>query len=74
LPFHVTTVICGDTADDLPSIYDRVRVMGAARWGLFFLVAVGRGRVLQPLSVERAEEVLRWTAELAPRTSPATGS
>jgi len=65
LPFQVNTVVCGDTANDLPLIYDRVRALSAARWSLFFLVTVGRGRVLQPISAERAEEVLLWAAALA---------
>jgi len=65
LPFQVNTVVCGDTAADLPAIYDRVRAMGAARWSLFFLVSVGRGRVLQPMTAERAEEILGWAASIA---------
>jgi radical SAM protein with 4Fe4S-binding SPASM domain len=39
--------------------------MGAARWSLFFLVSVGRGQVLQPISAERAERLLGWIASLA---------
>jgi len=70
VPFQVNTVVCGDTVDDLPAIYDRVRAMGAARWSLFFLVAVGRGRVLQPISAERAEEILGWAASLAATHRP----
>jgi radical SAM protein len=70
LPFQVNTVVCGDTVDDLPAIYDLVRAMGAARWSLFFLVAVGRGRVLQPISAGRAEEVLQWAAALAATHRP----
>jgi radical SAM protein len=65
LPFQVNTVVCGDTVDDLPAIYERVQQMGASRWSLFFLVTVGRGRVLQPISAERAESVLEWAAGLA---------
>lgn len=64
LPFQVNTLVCEDTVDDLPSIYDRVIAMGAARWSLFFVVSVGRGRVLQPVSPEKAEAVLRWVTDL----------
>lgn len=39
--------------------------MAAARWSLFFLVTVGRGQVLTPITPERAEEVLRWAASLS---------
>jgi radical SAM protein len=65
LPFQVNTLVCGETVDDLPAVYEHVKAMGAARWSLFFLVTVGRGRVLQPLNPERAEQVLIWAATLA---------
>jgi len=65
LPFQVNTLVCTDTIDDLPAIYEQVLALGAARWSLFFLVTVGRGEVLQPVSPERAEELLNWVAGLA---------
>ncbi len=65
LPFQVNTLVCADTVDDLPAIHEQVVVMGAARWSLFFLVAVGRGQVLQPVSAERAEALLGWVAGLS---------
>ena len=63
LPFQVNTLVCAETVDDLPALYDHVVALGAARWSLFFLVTVGRGDVLAPLSPERAEAVLAWVAE-----------
>jgi radical SAM protein len=65
LPFQVNTLVCEETVDDLPAIYDQVAALGAARWSLFFLVTVGRGQVLQPLSRERAEALLGWVADLS---------
>ncbi|MBK8252162.1 MAG: radical SAM protein [Polyangiaceae bacterium] len=65
LPFQVNTLVCAATVDDLPAIYKEVVAIGAARWSLFFLVTVGRGNVLEPISQERAEEVLVWVAKLA---------
>ncbi len=65
LPFQVNTLVCEETVGDLPLIYKHVVEMGAARWSLFFLVTVGRGSVLQPISRERAEELLGWVASLA---------
>lgn len=65
LPFQVNTLVCEETAADLPTIYEHVVAMGAARWSLFFLVTVGRGSVLQPVSQEKAEEILSWVAGLA---------
>jgi radical SAM protein len=64
LPFQVNTLVCADTVDDLPAIYDQVVKFGAARWSLFFLVSVGRGQLLQPISPQRTEQVLRWLAGL----------
>ncbi len=60
LPFQVNTLVCAETVDDLPAVYDQAAGLGAARWSLFFLVAVGRGQLLQPVSAERAESVLLW--------------
>lgn len=65
LPFQVNTLVCADTVDDLPAIHGQVVVIGAARWSLFFLVTVGRGQVLQPVSAERAEALLGWVAGLS---------
>jgi len=65
LPFQVNTLVCAETVDDLPAIHDLVVAMGAARWSLFFLVTVGRGQVLQPVSPERAEALLGWVAGLS---------
>ncbi len=73
LPFQVNTLVCEETLADLPAIYDHVVAMGAARWSLFFLVTVGRGSVLQPISQEKAEELLLWVAGLAAQRKPGRG-
>ncbi|HUE87001.1 MAG TPA: TIGR04053 family radical SAM/SPASM domain-containing protein [Vicinamibacterales bacterium] len=64
LLFQVNTLVCAETADDLPAIHERVVAMGAARWSLFFLVNVGRGEVLASIPPEHAEAVLNWAATL----------
>ena len=71
LPFQINTLVCLETVDDLPKIYEQVVAMGAARWSLFFLVSVGRGQVLQAVSPHSAERVLAWIAWLSRR--PAHG-
>ena len=71
LPFQVNTLVCTDTVDDLPAIYQHVLALGAARWSLFFLVTVGRGEVLEPVTPERADELLHWIASLAPQAREA---
>ncbi len=64
LPFQVNTLVCAGTSDDLPDIYDEVAALGAARWSLFFLVSVGRGQELQPVTPPQAEAILSWAAAL----------
>ena len=70
LPFQVNTLVCAETADDLPKIQQQIDALGAARWSLFFLVTVGRGQVLRPVSAGRAEEILKWIAALPGRRGP----
>jgi MoaA/NifB/PqqE/SkfB family radical SAM enzyme len=67
LPFQVNTLVCEHTVDDMPAIHEAVIALGAARWSLFFLVTVGRGQALQPVSAERAERLLAWVAGLGGR-------
>lgn len=65
LPLQVNTLVSKETAPDLPALYELLKDRGLARWSLFFLIAVGRGKVLEPLSVEASEEVMRWIHETA---------
>jgi radical SAM protein len=64
IAFQVNTLVAGETAADLPAVHRLVTEMGAARWSLFFLIAVGRGAVLTPVTAERAEALLEWLAGL----------
>jgi AdoMet-dependent heme synthase len=55
--------------DDISAIYELLQPLGVARWSLFFLISVGRGKVLQPLSPERGEQMMGWiyeTSKVAP--------
>ncbi|TKX79104.1 TIGR04053 family radical SAM/SPASM domain-containing protein [Halorubrum sp. SD626R] len=65
IPLQINTTVCADTVADLPAIRDRVRELGAVLWSVFFLVPVGRGRVLDPVSPERAEETMAWLHEVS---------
>ena len=60
LSLQVNTPVTAGTLADLPAVYERVRALGAARWSLFFLIQVGRGRDLQQLSPAAAEALLAW--------------
>jgi radical SAM protein len=60
MPVQVNTLVSAETAGDLPAIYELLKPMGVARWSLFFLISVGRGKVLQPLSPEDSEKLMKW--------------
>lgn len=64
LPFQVNTLVSSETIADLSAIHRRVQDMGAARWSLFFLVSVGRGATLEPVTPDQADTVLQWAAAL----------
>ncbi|HVC91342.1 MAG TPA: TIGR04053 family radical SAM/SPASM domain-containing protein [Acidobacteriaceae bacterium] len=65
MPIQVNTLVSQETADDLPAVYELLKTIQVMRWSLFFLIAVGRGKLLQPLSPEKGEELMRWIYSLA---------
>ncbi|ELY29119.1 Fe-S oxidoreductase [Halogeometricum borinquense DSM 11551] len=65
LPLQVNTTVCAETVDELPKIRQLVEDLGAVLWSVFFLVPVGRGRVLDPISPARAEGVMEWLSHVA---------
>jgi MoaA/NifB/PqqE/SkfB family radical SAM enzyme len=64
LPVQINTLVAAETLGDLPEVYERACDVGALRWSLFFLVAVGRGASLQPVTPRQADAVMRWAASL----------
>lgn len=66
IPLQINTLVAAETEPHLEEIAKLVARLGAARWSLFFLIAVGRGRVLRPLGSQECEQRLRWLAERAP--------
>jgi MoaA/NifB/PqqE/SkfB family radical SAM enzyme len=69
MPLQVNTLVAAETADDLPAIYELLKSLGVAQWSLFFLISVGRGKVLEPLSPEEGEKLMSWiyeTSRIAP--------
>ncbi len=65
IPLQINTLVTAETEPDLEEIAKVVTRLGASRWSLFFLVPVGRGRTLSPLSARECETTLRWLAEHA---------
>jgi radical SAM protein len=67
LPLQINTTVCAETVEELPAVRSLVADLGAVLWSVFFLVPVGRGRVLDPITPERAERVMEWLAEVSDR-------
>ena len=68
-PIQVNTLVSEETADDLPAIFELLKSMKVMRWSLFFLIAVGRGKTLQPVSPERGEELMQLDLRPVPHRS-----
>lgn len=64
LPFQVNTLVSEETLDDLAAIHRLATELRAARWSLFFLVAVGRGAVLKPITAEACEQLFERLLDL----------
>jgi AdoMet-dependent heme synthase len=64
-PIQVNTLVSEETADDLPAVYELLKNYKIMRWSLFYLIAVGRGKELQPVTPQRGEELMHWTQQLA---------
>ncbi|MFB6311451.1 MAG: TIGR04053 family radical SAM/SPASM domain-containing protein [Salinirussus sp.] len=64
LPLQINTTVCAETVGSLPAIRDLVADLDAVLWSVFFLVPVGRGAVLDPITPDRAEAVMEWLAEI----------
>lgn len=71
MALQVNTLVAAETADDAPAIYELLKPLGVTRWSLFFLISVGRGKVLQPLSPEQGEKLMAWIFDTS-RTAPFT--
>lgn len=62
IPLQINTLVSADTVSHLEAIGDLAARIGAARWSLFFLVQVGRGRALRQLTPRECELTLDWVA------------
>jgi AdoMet-dependent heme synthase len=70
LPFQINTLVSAETLDDLGLIHELTAKLGAARWSLFFLVAVGRGALLSQITPEQFRRVLEWLVALPTSGGP----
>ncbi len=67
IPLQVNTLCAAETASDMPALFELLRPYGVTRWSLFFLISVGRGRVLEALAPEAAEQLMAWIYETSRR-------
>lgn len=65
IPLQINTLVTADTLPDLPQIYQLLKELDIARWSLFFLVPVGRGRELRPITPAQTEKLFHWLYERA---------
>ena len=65
MPLQVNTLVSEETASDMPAIFELLKPFTPARWSLFFLISVGRGKVLAPLPPEEGERLMGWIFETA---------
>jgi len=64
MPVQVNTLVSEETADDLPAIFELLNSLQVMRWSLFFLIAVGRGRILRPVTPARGEAIMNWVYDV----------
>jgi radical SAM protein len=65
LPIQINTLVAQQTADDLPTIYELLKTLTVMRWSLFFLIAVGRGKMLEEIAPEESDRVMDWIYDVA---------
>jgi radical SAM protein len=69
IPVQVNTLASAETCHDIPAVYELLKEFDIARWSLFFLISVGRGKVLQQMDDAQVIELMTWIYETA-RTAP----
>lgn len=69
LPLQINTTVCAETVDYLPAVKELVADLDAVLWSVFFLVPIGRGSVLDPITPDRAESVMNWLSRIAATAS-----
>lgn len=67
VPLQVNTTVCRGTVGELPEIRDLLLEIDAVMWSVFFLVPIGRGRVLEPIDPDEADAVMAWLDEESER-------
>jgi AdoMet-dependent heme synthase len=64
LPLQINTTVCGETAPYLAELGHFVGNLGVVFWEVFFLVPMGRGKLLRGLSALECEQVFATLWEI----------
>ncbi|MHB1011090.1 MAG: TIGR04053 family radical SAM/SPASM domain-containing protein [Propionibacteriaceae bacterium] len=62
---QINTTVTRGNVHELPQILQSVITLGASLWSVFFLVPTGRGKNLEALDADEAEEVLHWLHDVS---------
>lgn len=65
LRLQLNTTVCKDNVDELPGLARLAHDLAANLWSVFFLVPVGRGSTVLPLSASETEDVLELLDDIA---------
>lgn len=65
LSLQINTTVCRRTVEHLPALKTLVGQLDATLWSVFFLVPVGRGRILEPIDPERSDDVMAWLGDVS---------
>ncbi len=65
IPLQINTTVCERTRTSLEPISELVAELGAVLWSVFFLVPVGRGIALEPVTPRTADDLMAWLHEVA---------
>jgi radical SAM protein len=62
---QINTLVTAETLEDLPNIFRLVKGLGLMRWSLFFLITVGRGRVVKEIASRGCEALHHWLYDIS---------
>lgn len=65
IPLQINTLVTAETLEDLPDLYALLRGLDIMRWSLFFLISVGRGRLLREITPGQSERLFHWLLDLS---------
>ena len=60
LRVQINTTVTRHNVEDLAAVAQHLRGHSAALWSVFFLVPVGRGSVLEPITAQESEDVMNF--------------